>query len=113
MKELVTKESLIRMLQDPRPGFAERVVGKALVAIFNRQTEAEKATNDTRVWNNIGFTGADGPQGCKSAKFYMKHGCLQDWALEKWLKPTGKTGYPRIAKYWKQLNEIANEKAAA
>ena len=112
MKKIVTKDSMIRMLADPRPEYRVRVVGKALVAIFNRQTEAEKNSNDTRDANNIGFSGADGYQGCMSAKYFLKHGTLQDWVMDKWLKPTGKTGYPRIAKYWKQLNEIANEKAA-
>ena len=86
-------------------------IGRALVHLFNRQTRTEQARNDTEVWNEIGFTGADGRSGCITAKYYIKHGSLLDWQIDMWTK-TGRSGYARIAKYWKQINEEAEKKAA-
>jgi hypothetical protein len=85
-------------------------IGRALVAIFNFQTEDEKRASDTNELNGIGFTGADGHSGCISAKYYLKHKRLEQWQVERWLK-TNKNGVRRISKYWKQLNEAATIKA--
>lgn len=111
MKEIVTRDSLAKMLENPNPAYVQAVIGKALVAIFNRQTEDEKASNDTRKWNSIGFSGADAKSGSLTAKYWLKHKRLLDWQVEKWIKLS--RGYPRLCKYHKQLNEIANEKAAS
>lgn len=83
-----------------------RVVGRALVALFNRQTEAEKQVNDTNEDNGVGFAGSDAKSGCLTAKYFLKYGTLLDWQLAKWLKPA-RAGLPRICKYHKQLNDIA------
>lgn len=107
-KHIVTRDKFIELLNGPRQ---MEVIGRALVHLFNRQTEAEQAANDTRVWNEMGFTGADGYSGCLSAKYYLKHGKLADWQVERWMKPN-KNGIPRIAKYWKQIDEEAQRKAA-
>lgn len=109
MKEIVTRDSLARMLENPNPAYVQAVIGKALVAIFNRQTEDEKVSNDTRKWNSVGFSGADAKSGSLTAKYWLKHKRLLEWQVEKWTKP-GRGGYPRLCKYHKQLNEIANEK---
>ena len=85
-------------------------IGRALVVLFNRQTEEEKSASDTRVDNGIGFTGADGHSGCITAKYYLKHRTLQEWQLDKWLKKNVR-GTRRISKYWRQLNEEAERKA--
>jgi hypothetical protein len=85
------------------------MVGRALVQIFKRQTDHEQRVNDTNVWNDIGFSASDAYSGSICAKTFMKRGALIDFQLEKWLKPT-QHGYPRITKYWKQLNEIAQNK---
>jgi hypothetical protein len=42
----------------------------------------------------------------------LKHKTLQPWQVERWLKVDCR-GTMRIAKYWKQLDEAAREKAAA
>lgn len=110
MKEIVTRDSLARMLANENPAYVQAVIGKALVAIFNRQTEDEKASNDTNKWNSIGFSGADAKSGCLTAKYWLKHKRLLDWQIEKWTKLS--RGYPRLCKYHKQLNEIANQKEA-
>jgi hypothetical protein len=90
----------------------EKLVGRALVQLLKRQTREEQSSNTTNQDNGVGFTGSDGRSGALTAKSYLKNGSLQDWQLEKWTKP-GKNGFPRLAKYAKQLNEIALEKAAA
>jgi len=111
MSKLVTKESLIRLLNDPNPAKVQVVIGRALVAIFNNQTKDEQATNDVREFNGIGFTGADGRSGSITAKYFLKHRRLLDWQIERWMKPN-RNGIPRIAKYWSQLNKVAEAKAA-
>ena len=111
MTKLVTKDSLQHMLNNPNPVKLKAVIGRALVGIFNRQTEDEKKVNETRVHNNIGFTGADGRSGAITAKYYLKHHDLQDWQIQLWTKRNAK-GYSRLTKYHAQLNEIAEAKAA-
>lgn len=105
----ITKESLIKMLKDERPGFREAVIGRALVAIFKFQTESEQAVNETRLNNMVGFTGADAYSGSLTAKYYLKHKSLLPWQVDLWMKPNVR-GVPRIAKYWKQLDRVSKEK---
>lgn len=106
---IVTAQSINRMLQDPVK--RQHVIGRALVALFRRQTEAERQTNDTRVWNTVGFSGADARQGSLTAKYYLKHKVLLDWQIERWMRPA-RNGLPRLCKYARQLNEIAQARAA-
>jgi len=108
-QQLVTRESLIELLSHPNPRFVERVIGRAVVGLFKNQTAEEQNSNSTKQNNSVGFSGADAYSGSLTAKYFMCHGDLQDWQIQKWLKPNCK-GVPRIAKYWKQLNEIANKK---
>ena len=108
--KLVTRESLQQMLENDNQKYVQAVVGRALVAIFKRQTESEQSSNDTREWNAIGFSGADAFSGSLTAKYWMKHKRLEDWMLEKWLRK-GTSGYARLCKYHKQLNEIATERS--
>ena len=111
VKQVVTRDSLRTMLENPNRKYVEAVVGRALVALLKRQTADEQAAADTRVWNSIGFSGADAHSGTLTAKMYIGKGHLLDWQLNKWLKPA-KNGYPRLCKYAKQLNEIALENGA-
>ena len=105
LEQLVTKDYLKeRIERDPI-----RTIGRILVAIFKRQTANEKAGNHTEDKNGIGFSGHDARIGSLGAKYFMKHGTLLEWQLKSWIRPD-KHGYPRIAKYVRQLNEIANEK---
>lgn len=109
MKKIVTKESLAEMLADPvkRP----RIIGRALVALLARQVQDEQSCADTRYNNGIGFAPCDAYSGTLTAKYFRKHGNLLDWQVEKWMQPSGCNGQPRLLKYTRQLNEIANEKA--
>lgn len=106
VKQVVTRDSLRTMLENPNRKYVEAVVGRALVALLDRQTADEQASADTRVVNGIGFTGADAYSGTLTAKSYRARKALVDWQLEKWTKPA-KNGYPRLCKYARQLNEIA------
>ncbi len=106
---LVTHESIEELLNDPRGHeFVQHVVGRAMVALFDRQTEDEKVSNDTREFNTIGFSGADARQGSLTAKYYRKHKKLQDWQVAQWTRDF--RGRPRLCKYHRQLNEIAEAK---
>lgn len=110
-KHIITKDQLQAWI-DAGGERAERVVGRALIVLFERQTEHEKKVNTTDVDNGIGFTGADGKSGVISAKSFLKHGKFsQPWQLEQWTKKNAK-GYSRITKYWKQLDQAAQQKKA-
>ena len=101
---IVTKESLRLMLEQANIERKKQIVGRALVAIFNRQTLEEKISDHNCKINGIGFTGCDARSGSITAKYYLKHKSLQDWQLERWLEKD------RICRYHRQLNEIAISK---
>lgn len=107
--KLVTRESMIAMLHNPNAEYVQTVIGRALVALRERQTSAEQQMKTTNVDNNIGFTQADALRGTRSAEIYLRTGKLLPWVIEYWSKPNAR-GIPRLAKYWKQLNEAAMAK---
>ena len=109
--ELVTKDMLRDMIVDRPHARVQHVIGRALVAIFNRQTASEKESDSTDRTNGVGFSGLDSIGGSLTAKSYMSRGSLLPWQVEKWTRLMT-NGYPRICKYSKQLNEIAVAKAA-
>lgn len=118
---MVTRESLQVMLDQADEIKRAHIIGRALVVLFNRQTEDEKAQDKTDNLNSVGFSGADARTGCLTAKSYLKNKRealetntvpLQDWQIEKWYKK-GKNGFSRLCKYSRQLNEAAEAKAAA
>ena len=109
MAKIITRDWMCNYIANRSPKQVEQMVGRALVHLFNRQTEDEKAVNDTREHNNIGFTPADAHTGCITAKVFLKRRALLDWQLERWTKPNVK-GIPRIAKYHAQLNQVAEAK---
>ena len=106
---IVTRESLQAMLDKEDQQYVTLVVGRALVALFQNQTESEKAGNSTEVDNGIGFSGADARSGTLTAKTFLKRKTLEAWQVERWTKPS-KNGYARLTKYAKQLNTIAERK---
>jgi hypothetical protein len=107
----VTHKTVEALLTDERGHeFIQHVVGRACVVLFNRQTTSEKASNDASVLNFEGFSGPDARQGSLTAKYYLRHKKLLDWQVDMWTKEW--RGRPRLAKYWKQLNEAAESKAA-
>lgn len=108
-RQVVTRDTIRTMLRNPNPRYVEVVVGRALVALLQRQTKDEQRANDTREHNGVGFTGADARSGTLTAKTFIRDNKLLDWQVGSWTK-IAKNGYPRLAKYAKQLNEIALEK---
>ena len=107
---IVTRESLQAMLDQADQAKRQHIIGRALVALFERQTQAEQASNHTQVDNGVGFAGCDSRSGSITAKTYLKNKSLQDWQVERWMK-RGANGFARICKYAGQLNEIAINKA--
>lgn len=107
-KTLVTRASLMQLLANDK--IRDKVIGRALVGLLRRQTDAESQTNTTQAHNLRGFMPCDAKQGSISAKTFIKRGELLEFQVKHWMEPT-KQGYPRICKYVRQLNEIANEKA--
>ena len=107
-RKLVTRDTIRTMLRNPNARYVEVVVGRALVTLLQRQTDDEVRANDTRENNGVGFSGADARSGTLTAKTFARDNRLLDWQIAKWTKPA-KNGYPRLAKYAKQLNEIALE----
>lgn len=108
MTHIVTRETLVRLLQNESR--RAEVIGRALVVLFNAQTESEKSANVTNNHNNVGFTSGDAHSGCITAKYYLKHKTLLQWQVEAWMRP-GKAGFPRITKYWRQLDRAAQSRA--
>ena len=109
MSYIVTKQSLVNLIENA--DFAKRgqIVGRACVVLFNNQLEDEKAANTTSTTNYKGFTQADARQGSITAKYFLKHKQLLDWQVTMWLKEDAR-GTARIVKYWKQLDRAAKAK---
>jgi len=110
MNKIITRETLQDLLNSKDTEFVNAVVGRALSGLLERQTAAEQEIASTTETNGIGFASYDAYSGTLTAKFYRKHGHLLDWQREMWLKK-GKAGFARLAKYHRQLNEIAEDQA--
>lgn len=111
MPAIVTKQTLNVLLNQADKAKKIQIVGRALVALFERQTDAEKSADATTNLNGIGFASSDARSGSLTAKSFLKNKTLLDWQLDRWMAPQ-RDGFPRICKYVKQLNEIAVAKAA-
>lgn len=103
--KLVTKNwMVVRIAKNPI-----HVIGRALLAIFNNQTPDEQDHHATVLLNGIGFTAFDAELGTRCAKHYRDKKTLEPWMVKVWMEPDAK-GYPKIAKYHRQLNDIAVSK---
>ncbi len=94
-----TKDSIHNLLSSN-----DKAVARAVLAIYARQTNDEQATESTRHTNGAGFNHADAQRGSYYATYVQRTGRLTGRHLELARKMVGK--------YWRQLAEIANEKAA-
>lgn len=79
-------------------------LGKALLALYQRQTDAEKETHNTNEANGIGFNGVDAPFLSSCAEGVKKYGRLTDKQATSVRKA--------LKKYIGQLVDIANEREA-
>lgn len=89
----------------------DQAVARALVVLYERQTEDEKVSENTRHHNNRGFRPCHARMGTSMAKFYLRNGFLSPKQVAYWRKQ-GKEGM-RISIYWRQLLDAAHKKAAA
>lgn len=85
-------------------------IGRALVALYERQTEDEQASHTTTDANGVGFSAFDAEIMTSLAEFYADRGYLTEKQVAMMRKPVGKTKKPRIARYARQLANIANAK---
>lgn len=129
MEKIVTKDWLKRRLETRPCPYCDRdhvcgicdngslallpsqriaVLGRVLVAIYNNQTDDERFAFAAKEFNGRGFTAYDAKLGTQAAIMFIAIGTLPEWLARVWL--VEKAGYPRICKYVRQLNEIANAK---
>lgn len=94
-----TRESLWQVLETNNDQ-----LGRAIVALYNRQTEQEQDSTQTVEANGIGFNAVDAPFLTSIARGYKQYGRLTD----KQAAATRKA----IKKYIGQLVTIANEREA-
>lgn len=78
----------------------DKVVGKAVYALFLRQTADEQFTGRTKNLNGRGFNGRDAKILTSFAKFWRRTGFLTPKQLV--------VARNRLPKYRRQLTEIAN-----
>ena len=91
------------------PEKVKHMVARALVALYTRQTPDEQETQSTKHLNVQGFAGPDADIGSSMAKYYMRSGNLTNAQIAVWTRE-GKNGKPKLCKYAKQLNEVAQSK---
>lgn len=90
----------IHALLDSKP----QAVVRALIAIYERQTEDEKATHATKLHNGVGFSAFDA-EFCTDLAKKAKRG----WTLSPKQLAVARN---KMKRYWRQLAEIANAKEA-
>lgn len=101
----MNKEHIIKLLETN-----DKAVIRALVVLNARQTPNEQSSQMTVQNNGRGFTPYHAFMGTSMANFYAKTGFLTDKQIAYWRKPNAK-GRMKIAMYWKQLKDEADQKA--
>jgi len=90
-----TEQEIVEMLKN-----SDHAVERAILAIYNRQTESEKNVDAAIVDNGIGFSGADASSGSYIAKWILSGRKISGKFVDK---------ARHIAiKYRRQLVSIAN-----
>ena len=99
-----TKDTIREMLRNN-----DRAVGRALIALAERQTADERRDETTRHHNNMGFMPAHAARGTSMARYFQRHGQLTPRQLAWWrvVTPSGKM---RIEVYASQLLLVAKAK---
>ena len=91
-----TEDKIVALI-DTNP----HAVTRAVIAIYNRQTQVEQNVRDTREQNGVGFNSAD----ARKLSYYAQ------WAIQNNRDLNGKfleIARQRVKKYRRQLVEIAN-----
>ena len=102
---MLTKEQIVGLLQTD-----DRAVARALLVLNERQTQDEQASEHTRYLNGKGFRPCHARMGTSMAKHFLRFKTLTKKQINYW-RVLDATGTMRIAIYWKQLLEAAEEKA--
>ena len=89
----------------------DRAVGRALMALNERQTADEQASEHTRYLNGRGFRPCHARMGTSMANFFKARGYLSPKQVAYWRKPM-KDGKSRIEIYANQLVKVAEAKQA-
>lgn len=90
---------------------SDKAVARALVVLFNNQTNTEQHSEQTINRNGEGFRPCHARVGTSMAQFYLRKGYLTPKQIAYWRK-TMACGNSRIAIYWKQLAIAAEAKKA-
>jgi hypothetical protein len=102
----VNKQDIVELLKKN-----DKAVARAIVALNNRQTDSEQATEETRYRNGEGFRPCHARMGSSMAKFYQSRGYLTTKQIAYW-RMLDRTGKMRIEIYAGQLLLVAQAKAA-
>ncbi|MBS49876.1 MAG: hypothetical protein CMN60_21125 [Sphingobium sp.] len=102
---IISRESMALVLSEKGTNYVSVYIGKALVNLYNRQTEDEKEAATTVEHNGRGFTSFDSFIGTQHAEYFLKYRTLTPGQVRYWTKEV--SGAPRICRYARQLNEIA------
>lgn len=94
-----TKESIVALLETN-----DLALARAILALNERQTADERASEHTRVVNGRGFNKHDAPFLTSIAK------ALPRWNSHMTPRQIARAR-PMVKKYWRQLLEIAQENA--
>lgn len=105
---ILTKERLHFLFTNPETQM--RAVGRALVALNERQTFDEQVSQNTKHHNGMGFKPSDAYMGTSMANFYTMYNRLSPKQVKYWINPN-KKGVMRIEAYHRQLIEVATAKA--
>lgn len=97
-KMLMAKKVQIQSLIDTD----DRAVARAVVRIYQRQTEDEQRASETKHHNTIGFNASDAKFLTGVARYVIANGKID---TEYHMMKTRKL----IRRYWRQLIEIAEE----
>lgn len=90
----------------------DTAVGRALIALNERQTASERGMQVTVIANGVGFKPSDAFMGTSCARPYTRIGFLSPKQLSYWRAPAGKNSF-RIGQYHRQLIEVAKEQINA
>lgn len=94
------KEAIHRLLAT-----SKQAVARALVVVYNNQTDRERADQQTHDSNGVGFSGVDAEILSSFAQFYLEH---------KFLTPRQVAiARNKVKKYWRQLLQEVERKGMA
>ena len=103
---MLTKEAIVKLLETD-----DRAIARALVVLTARQTDDEKAAENTRYLNGRGYRPCHARMGTSMSQFFLRRGYLSPKQVAYW-RVKEKTGAMRIGIYAGQLLEEAQAKAA-